>query len=147
MKFMYVGKDGGAESTVWGFWPIEIKRLFSIALLCFENGSREAYHSHAFNSLSWVLRGELHEHVLDVKPLFNHWRYGPSLVPIYTSRGRFHKVSSYGRSWVLTFRGPWHDYWWEFLPEGRRIRKLTHGRREVGKFSAKDLHDTYMRCP
>ena len=55
MKLCYVGKDGGPESTVWGFWLIEIKKLFSVALLCFENGSREAFHTHAFNSVSWVL--------------------------------------------------------------------------------------------
>mgnify|MGYP001575993171 CR=1 FL=1 len=57
MKLFYYGKDGGPESHVWGFWLIEAKSLFSIVLLRFENGTREAYHSHAFNSLSWVLRG------------------------------------------------------------------------------------------
>lgn len=130
MKFCYVGKDGGPESTVWGFWLIEIKSLFSIALLCFEHGSREAYHNHAFNSISWVLSGSLIEFVRKGKG-WNKWvAYRPSWRPIFTSRDRMHKVTSVGRSWVLTFRGPWRDRWQEFLPLEQRERTLTHGRIE-----------------
>lgn len=128
MKFMYVGKDGGPESTVWGFWPIEIKSLFSVALLCFEEGSREVYHSHAFNSVSWVLSGQLEEHIPG-PDCSNCITYRPSILPVLTGRSRMHKVSSQGRSWVLTFRGPWNNYWWEMLPTGRKLR-LSHGRVE-----------------
>lgn len=128
MKFCYVGKDGGPESTVWGFWPIEIKSLFSVALLCFEDGSREAYHSHAFNSVSWVLTGKLYEYKHgDVS--YGEF-YTPSLKPIWTPREMFHKVSSIGRSWVLTFRGPWAKTWKEYLPLEGRERTLKSGRIE-----------------
>jgi hypothetical protein len=130
MKICYTGKDGGAESTVWGFWPIEIKGLFSVALLCFEDGSREAYHNHAFNSVSWVLKGHLHEDVMQNGTHCYGVQYTPSLWPIFTGRDRMHKVSSYGRSWVLTFRGPWRDRWQEYLPKEERERTLTHGRIE-----------------
>ena len=127
MRICYVGRDGGKDSTVWGFWPIEIKSLFSVALLCFENGSREAYHNHAFNSVSWLLKGRLGEHVhkggLRV--------YLPSLKPIFTPRDCMHRVASHGRSWVITFRGPWKDTWKEWLPAEHRERTLTHGRVEV----------------
>src|ERR1041385_5982109 len=57
MKLFYRGKDGGPESSVTGWWLIEAKKMFSIALLKFEGASMEAYHDHAFNSISWVLRG------------------------------------------------------------------------------------------
>lgn len=128
MKFCYVGKDGGPESTVWGFWLIEIKSLFSIALLCFENGSRDAYHSHAFNSVSWVLTGGLFEDT--IQPYRRTKVYWPSLLPVITRRQEMHKVSSIGRSWVLTFRGPWRERWQEYLPLEKRLRTLTHGRIE-----------------
>ena len=130
MKLCYVGKDGGKESTVWGFWPIEIKSLFSVALLCFENGSREAYHSHAFNSVSWVLKGSLYEDCIG-GPFLGGRRHKAGFRPIYTSRTNMHKVTSIGRTWVLTFRGPWKDTWREWLPLEKRFRTLTHGRREV----------------
>jgi hypothetical protein len=127
VKICHYGKDGGQESRVWGFWFIGIKSLFSVALLRFEDGSREAYHSHAFNCVSWVLRGRLVE---------KHYRGGVNvhkagLKPVVTRRSTFHKVESRGRTWVLTFRGPWSDTWQEFLPEQRRFVTLTHGRQEV----------------
>jgi hypothetical protein len=127
MKLCHVGKDGGKNSTVWGFWPIEVKSLFSVALLVFEHGSRDAYHSHAFNSISWVLRGRLTEHFFDGET----YHHGPSLRPIRTSREDFHKVVSEGRTIVLTFRGPWLRTWREFLPKENRHLTLTSGRKEV----------------
>lgn len=79
MKILKYGKDGGPESTVWGYWLIEWKPVFSVALLCFENGSREAYHSHAFDSVSWLLKGQLVEHNLDV--LGNDWSQQNVYIP------------------------------------------------------------------
>lgn len=129
-KFLHYGKDGGYESTVWGFWLVEIKSLFSIALLCFEDGSRDAYHSHAFNAVSWLLSGRLVEHFY---PDYSAGQliHDPSVAPIYTPRERTHKVYSVGRSWVLTFRGPWADKWEEYRGASRQAVTLTHGRREV----------------
>jgi hypothetical protein len=126
MKWFYKGKDGGYESTVTGYWLCEIKSLFSIVLLKFENGSRDAYHEHAFNSVSWVLSGELIEYGLGKKLL--GW-YMPSLEPVITKRETYHQVVSIGTTWVLSFRGPWTKTWREYRPEGEVI--LTNGRKEV----------------
>jgi hypothetical protein len=127
MQFLKVSKDGGPESRVWAYWLFEIKRLGSVALLRFENGSRDAFHSHAFNSISWVLSGELLEFHLDgrVESHKPGWR------PIRTLRSTFHRVTSFGRTWVLTFRGPWAPKWSEFLPDEGRFVDLVHGRKEV----------------
>ena len=40
MKILKVVKDGGPESRVWAYFLIELKRLFSIALLRFEAAGR-----------------------------------------------------------------------------------------------------------
>lgn len=53
MKLLFKRKDGGQQSTVTGYWLIEWKNVFSIVLLKFEKGTREAYHTHAFNAFSW----------------------------------------------------------------------------------------------
>ena len=130
MKFLTIRKDGGNESTVTGYWLVEIKSLFSIALLKFDGKSREAYHTHAFNCFSWVLRGELMECFLDGRTEFHSrsWR------PFFTRRTDFHKVSSITAkpSWILTFRGPWKKEWLEWRPLENRFVGLTHGRQEVG---------------
>lgn len=119
-------KDGGQESRVWGYWLIELKQLFSIVLLRFEDGSREAYHSHAFNAISWVLRGKLVEFHIDGRVEV----HTPSLRPIITTRDTFHMVESRGRTWVFSLRGPWADTWREYIP-GRGEVVLAHGRIEV----------------
>lgn len=127
MKLFSYGKDGGKDSCVWGFWLIELKAWFSIAFLVFEDGSRDAYHSHAFNCLSLVLWGRLREEHLDGHAV----DYVPSVVPVVTKRTTFHKVTSVGRTVVLTFRGPWSSTWMEYLPDEDRTVALTHGRKEV----------------
>lgn len=127
MKVFSYGKDGGPDSCVWGYWLIEIKSLFSVALLCFEDGSREEFHSHAFNSVSWVLSGWLDEEFMDYSRK-NHW---PGLKPVITKRDTFHRVRSVGRSWVLTFRGPWSKEWKEFSPAKEEYATLTNGRKVV----------------
>lgn len=128
MRFMSKAKDGGPKSTVTGYWLIEWKRLFSIALLRFSDGSRDEYHNHAFNSLNWLLSGRLIEH--------HHWddycvEHLPGLLPIGTHRDTFHRVESQGTSWVLSFRGPWNRYWTEYDPRTGEYTDLTHGRTVV----------------
>lgn len=140
IKILHYGKDGGPESKVWGFWPIAIKRLFSIVLLRFENGSREAFHSHAFDCVSWVLTGKLLEEHLETQRLSGGWaRYEfhePNLIPVITRKKTFHKVTSTGRTWVISFRGPWAKTWQEFLPNEEMRITLTNGRKIIQESKA-----------
>lgn len=127
MKLFRKAKDGGPKSTVTGYWLVEIKSLFSIAILRFEDGSRDEYHSHAFNSINWVLKGRVREDLIDYKTRF----YSPGLIPIITRRSTFHRVFSFGRTWVLSFRGPWSKTWEEYDPRTTEFSTLTHGRKVV----------------
>jgi len=133
MRLFHIGKDGGPYSTVTGYWLIELKRLFSIALLKFENGSRDEYHSHAFNSISWVLSGRLEER-LHEDPYKVPKFYLPSFRPILTKRTTFHRVESEGTTWVFTLRGPWAKQWAEYNPFKGKYAVLSHGRRVVEEF-------------
>lgn len=140
MKFFQKAPDGGKDSGVTGFFIVEIKPLFSIVLLHFRNGSREAYHSHAFNAVTLWLKGRVIEH-----RLLNGWfvwnfseRFQPQVESTeyragqfkFTGRSNTHKVESIGESWALSFRGPWKDTWREF--KAGRFITLTHGRKVVG---------------
>lgn len=120
-------KDGGDESTVVGYWLLEWKSLLSICLLNFQGKSREAFHTHAFNAISWVLKGRLTETLRDGTIV----EYKRSFKPIITKRDCFHKVDSDGDSWVITFRGPWTKTWKEFHPTTGNNITLTHGRKIV----------------
>lgn len=135
MKIFKKAKDGGPKSTVTGYWLFEFKRFFSIALLKFEDGSREEYHSHAFHSLNWVLKGKVAEEKLEgAIPRI----YGPSLKPILTTRNTFHRVRSKGTTWVFSIRGPWSKTWMEYDPRSGRFSALTHGRKVVGEVHSRD---------
>lgn len=125
MKLFSIGKDGGPESTVTGFWLAEIKSLFSAALLRFSDGSRESYHSHAFDSVSWVLKGELREEHLNGKVEY----HSPSLAPVITRRETWHRVFSNGDTWVFTLRGPWARMWGEYNPKTKTASVLTDNRK------------------
>lgn len=133
MKFLQSASDGGKTSGVTGFFLVEIKPLFSIVVLRFKPGTREAFHSHAFNAVTWFLRGNVEEHRIDpTNPVAVTVReFGPSLRPKYTQRDNHHKVVSVGETFALSFRGPWADTWREFLPKDNRFVTLTHGRKEV----------------
>jgi hypothetical protein len=132
IKWHWGSKDGGAESHVYAY-GLECKALASVLVLRFEDGSRDAYHSHAFDAVSWVLSGHLLEHV--ASPETGLHNYPPGVMPVRTLRNTFHRVISCGRTWVLSLRGPWVDTWVEAGPtkdDGRRTYStLTHGRRVV----------------
>jgi hypothetical protein len=132
MKFFFKSKDGGPESNVTGYWLFESKRFGSIVLLRFDRGSREAFHNHAFNAVSWVLKGRLTEDVKSGITVTEFNDIRPSLKPIYTARNRMHKVHGMeDRTWVLSFRGPWNKTWKEWLPAEDRELTLTNGRKIV----------------
>lgn len=127
MRFFSKSKDGGPYSTVTGYWLVEIKGLFSVALLHFGPGSREEYHDHAFDAISWLLKGRLEEHHLNGDVQIHK----PRLRPILTWKDTFHKVFSNSDSWALTFRGPWNKTWHEYDPKKEQYITLADGREVV----------------
>ena len=130
MKLLWNAKDGGPESLVW-MWGLEIKSLFSILLLKFEEGSREAFHTHAFDSKSILISGALREVIYNddlnnntLEIIYTPWKV------IDTPKNTFHRVFGISKTnWVITVRGPWDNTWEEFNKNG--MQTLTHGRKVV----------------
>lgn len=127
-RLFYTKPDGGKDSGVTGYFLIECKWLFSVAILKFERGSREAYHSHAFNALTWWISGDAVEERMIEGAVWIK-RYKRSWKPKYTPRDNVHKVVAYTPSWAFTIRGPWQDTWNEYK-DGEKIT-LTHGRTKI----------------
>lgn len=124
-RIFYKKPDGGQESGVTGYFLIEWKSLFSIGILHFKKGSREAFHSHAFNALTFWLKGK----VTEVKPDNAQQNFSSGLRPKFTPRSNVHKVVAHEDTYALTFRGPWLDYWFE-LKNNEQVF-LTHGRKRI----------------
>ena len=125
MKIMQSAPDGGKGSGVKAYFLLESKRFGSIAILRFEKGGREAFHSHAFHALTWWIYGSVTEHHVSGQSI--QWR--PSIKPKHTGRECFHKIEAKQVTWALTVRGPWVDRWQE--KRGDKIVNLTHGRVEI----------------
>ncbi len=60
-RLLYNKPDGGKDSGVTAYFLIEWKILFSIGILHFQEGSREAFHNHAFNAITFWLSGDVTE--------------------------------------------------------------------------------------
>jgi hypothetical protein len=122
MKLFQKSHDGGKDSGVTGYWLIEWKWLFSIVLLRFSKGSREAFHSHAFNAWTLWLKGSVvEEYLTSEKYSWSPFKWK------YTPRTCFHKIIANETSWAISFRGPWADTWEEFK-DGKKYT-LTSGRK------------------
>ena len=134
MKFLSWGKDGGKDSTVSGFWIVEIKSLFSIVVLKFNEGSRENYHSHAFNAWTWFLKGETIEKTLSGSLRGRSAKLcRPSIIPKFTPKAQIHKHVAKKNTWAISIRGPWEKSWIEVNTRKKEIILLENGRHEVGR--------------
>ncbi len=130
MRILQKVKDGGSESTVDAYFLFEIKGLCSVAVLKFNKGSRTNYHSHAFNALTWFIKGKMVEH--DISG--THKDYNKSFLPKLTKRNNFHKVVAEKTSWCLTIRGPWVKNWKEYNPQLNESYLLSNGRKILNKW-------------
>lgn len=138
MKLFHKSYDGGADSGVTGYWLVEIKSLFSIVLLHFNPGSRDAYHSHAFSALTWWLKGNVKEQFYDPE-MYGHidLNWSPSWVPKYTPKRNFHRIVAGEKgAWALSIRGPWDRTWKEH--KNGETYELTHGRQLVTSSDSKE---------
>lgn len=124
MRFFSKAADGGPDSGVTGYFIIEIKSLFSIVVLKFDKGTRDAYHNHAFNAVTLWLSGEILEHHKSGKT-----EYFTGGMFKYTPRKTFHKIEALDTAWALTIRGPWKSTWNEFRKT--KLVTLTHGRKII----------------
>lgn len=129
MRLFQKTKDGGPESPVDAYFLFEFKSFLSIAILKFNKGGREAYHSHAFDAFTWLIKGELIEEF----PNGHAKRYRRTFRPKSTARARVHRVRAYTDGWCVTIRGPWRDTWTEYNDNTGRTTTLTHGRKVYDK--------------
>lgn len=129
MRFFEKAKDGGSESPVDAYFLFEIKPLFSIAMLKFNKGSRENYHTHAFNAFTWFICGDLVEQDVSGKL----YKYGRSLIPKITLKEKNHRVIAAETSWCLTLRGKWCGKWTEYNEKENKTITMTNGRKVISE--------------
>lgn len=150
MKFLTKAKDGGSNSPVDAYFLFEIKGLMSIALLKFNKGERENYHTHAFDALTWFLWGDLvEERVNYLDKSVTKTSYKRSILPKFTRKDNLHRVVSNKTSWCFTVRGKWDNMWTEYnnandethlISCGRVLEKTVEGLHMVDEIGGKKWH-------
>lgn len=126
-NFFKKRKDGGPDSPVDAYFLIESKMFFTIALLKFNKGAREQFHTHAFDAFTWFLKGDLVEE--DINGTF--YKYKRSLLPKLTRKDKNHRVKAKQTSWCFTIRGPWQKTWTEDDVSNNITTTFTSGREIV----------------
>ena len=101
-KQIVLGEQAVSELTV-----LEWKKLFSIKLFHFHKteGKQDRFHTHAFNAVSILLKGDYTEEVLE----------GNTVIPLKRSRKRFlfipanqyHRITKSDGCRTLLITGPW----------------------------------------
>lgn len=123
-------KDGGKDSPVDAYFLFEIKKFMSIALLKFNKGGRENYHSHAFHALTWFICGDMKEERITENGVVTK-KYKRSFIPKFTSRENLHRVSANKDSYAFTIRFNWKDSWIEYNEKKNQTITLINGRKVV----------------
>jgi hypothetical protein len=127
-NFLIKKKDGGPDSPVDAYFLFESKRFGSIALLKFNEGMRQQYHSHAFTAWTWFISGLMAEQkYLETEDIYELYSY--SLIPKITPKTLIHRVAAIKNSWCFTIRGPWDNTWIEYDPVKNKTTTFTHGRK------------------
>jgi len=129
--FLKKRKDGGPNSPVDAYFLVELKGFFSIAILKFNKGGREAFHSHAFDALTWFIKGELVEEDVSGDLL----EYKRSVRPKVTLKNKNHRVKAVVDSWCFTIRGPWVESWTEYKEDSDQTTFFKHGRSVIKTMS------------
>lgn len=121
MKIFTKRHDGGLDSGVTGYWLIECKSLFSIVLLRFLPSTKEAYHSHAFNAITWWIKGTATEEFPNKPSII--WK--PSFRWKVTPKTNIHRYRVEKPAWAISIRGPWETYWKE-VQENKTVVFTKH---------------------
>lgn len=124
MRLFNKAKDGGSESPVDAYFLFEIKGLASVALLKFNKGGREAFHTHAFDALTWFVKGDLLEEDVSGET----YKYKKSIIPKITLKSKNHRVLANEDSYCLTIRGKWDKNWTEYDSKSDTTTVFNWGR-------------------
>jgi len=123
-RFFLKKSDGGKDSGVYSILFFEWKPVCSFGFLRFSKGTRRNFHSHAFNAITFWLKGKVEEETWQGETK----TFIPSFRPKITKRDKIHRVKGIETTWAWTMRGAWSDQWSEIDKDGNKII-LTHGRK------------------
>lgn len=97
---------------------LEWKKYFSIKLFHFHKttGNQDRFHTHSFNAVSFLLKGNYIEEVVVEGVVVPLQRNRSRL--IYIPKGEFHRITKSDGCRTLLITGPWEPEWTELRELG-----------------------------
>ena len=91
------------------------------------------FHTHAFNSYAFLLRGSYIEEVIQngktETRVVNQW-----MKPRYLPKNYCHRIlQAEPKTWTIVFFGKWIPHWWEYFQDTHTWVKYSWGRRVIEK--------------
>lgn len=130
------------KGSVTQFIVFENKRLCSMIFYRWNTIDQVRFHTHAFASYAFLLRGKytehvkLNSHVTIVKPV-NQW-----LKPRFIPKNYCHSIKyADPKTLTVVFTGPWQSYWYEYFPDTKKWVKYGWGRMKQGSFDKLPTED------
>lgn len=121
------------EGHIIQYTLFESKHLGGIWLYNWKTVLQNRFHTHAFSSYAFLLRGEYEEEVIEdgviKKKTVNQW-----MKPRYLPKNYCHRIlEAKPNTWTIVFFGKWINYWWEYFDDTKTWVKYGWGRKKLKK--------------
>ena len=123
------------EGSVTQHIVFENKKLFSLIFYKWNTIDQIRFHTHAFSSFAFLLKGWYWEKVMFNNIEMTNFVNQP-LWPRYLPKNYCHAIQN-AKPGTLTMviTGPWQKFWYEYFPDTKKWVKYTWGREKLGKYN------------
>jgi len=128
-KRIELGKGHIVQYTIF-----ESKRLGGIWIYNWKTIDQNRFHSHAFNSIAFTLRGSYVQEVMHEDESIHIEEVKSWMKPRFLPRNYIHRIlEAKPNTWTCVFFGKWQDTWREYFSDSKTWVTYTWGRKVVSK--------------
>jgi hypothetical protein len=125
-KRIELGKGHIVQYTIF-----EHKKLGGIWIYNWKTIEQNRFHTHAFNSYAFLLKGSYKEEVI-IDGEIHEREVNQILKPRFLPKNYCHRIlEAKPKTWTIVFFGRWDKYWWEYFADKDKWIKYTWGRNKV----------------
>jgi hypothetical protein len=111
----------------------ENKRWGGIWIYNWQTIRQNRFHTHAFSSYAFLLRGSYTEEVI-VDGKIEQREVNQRFKPRYLPKNYTHRIlKAEPKTWTIVFFGKWIPNWWEYFDDTKTWVKYSWGRKVVEK--------------
>ena len=122
------------EGHIIQYTLFEHKKIGGIWLYHWKTIEQNRFHTHAFNSYAFLLKGEYTEEVITPEGKIEQRVVNQWMKPRYLPKYYCHRIlEAKPKTWTIVFFGKWGKYWYEYFDDTKTWVKYTWGREKVKK--------------